>query len=324
MLMLELLAAPSGVADAAQGADGEQVLVGRSVLAPFDMLAADGAAAAVLAAGQHKLVFDSSSCLGSLGVSSCWAPSNGCSVGMLAAGGGAAAGDLLLPLNWRAMLGDTAIRAVPDPSVQLELQPCGKAPQLPGTAAAAAAGATASSSVSAPARASTVQAACAHVSTVAHTTHVSCVEPASSAAGAAATAVEQGVFADTSQGLAKSLGRESPTARSLQVTAHHLEEAANIPVQVRHTAPVVHPHRCSRTCPAHYLLSNLAACRHHPPHSAVGVGTQKAALTAGWMLRHDSSCSSWRTPCSNSWTCWQTQWQSCARYVHTYVCPASG
>lgn len=268
VLMLELLAAPSGVAaDAAQGGEGAQVLVGRSVLAPFDVVAADGVAAVVLAAGQHKLVFDSSS----LGVRSCWAPSSGCSIGMLAA----AAGDLLLPLNWHAMLGDTAVRAVPDPSVQLELQPCGRAPQLPGgtAAAAAAAGATASSSVSAPARGSTVQAACAHVSTAAHAAQVSCVEPASPAADAAATAVGQGVFADTSQGLVKSLGRESPAARSVQMAAHHLEEAANIPVQVRHTAPVVRPHCCSCTRPAHDTPVK-PCCLQTPSATQCGGGEQ--------------------------------------------------
>lgn len=245
-LVLEFLAAPTlagaaaaGLVESAAAVDIGALLVGRTVLAPFEAVAADGSAAA-LAAGKHKLAFDSTSCLGSLCSRSCWAP-KGCSISMLAASSTAEAGDLLLPLNWRTMLGDTARRTVPDPSVQLELQPAGRVPRLPGIATAAAAAATGSGSIP-PAFASTVQAnaTCTRVSTTVHTMANTPAETTPAVAGpAAAAAVVQAPTRDSSPPvptrqppMSKTLGQESPAAKSLKLAAQHLEEAANIPVQV--------------------------------------------------------------------------------------------
>jgi hypothetical protein len=207
------------------------VLVGRSVLAPFDEVMSGSAA--VLAAGKHKLAFDSTSSMGSMCSSSCWAP-KGCSTGMLA-GSTTEPGDLLLPLNWRAMLGDTAIRAVPDPTIQLELQRGFGRPRLPEAAAALAGN---SSSTTTPACAGPLQATCMCVSTAApgavpvnNTLHISpaaappvVVPPLTHSPGSPEPTWQPP--------LAKSSSHESPAARSLKLAAQHLQEAANIPVQV--------------------------------------------------------------------------------------------
>lgn len=84
------------------------VLVGRAVVSPFQSISADGEAA-VLSEGVHKLIVKCSS----IAVSSktCDSPLN--------LPGGVTHG--MLPVNWRALLSDTAVRSVPDPALQFEL-----------------------------------------------------------------------------------------------------------------------------------------------------------------------------------------------------------
>jgi len=229
VLVLELLASPTA---AAAGADDStttpgEVLVGRTVLAPFAEVAADGSSA-VLDEGRHSLSFDSSSCLGNFGSSSsCWAL-KGCSLGMLAAASSAV--DLLLPLNWRALLGDTAARAVPDATLELDLQPCSSPPQLPAQLAAVAARAP-SSCPGSMQLSSAVPEAVQHTasSSMQHATefHPAAVPPVRPPLPAVQDAVALGSAVPAHQ---------PPAATSLVLAAQHLEEAANIPVQVRRCA----------------------------------------------------------------------------------------
>jgi hypothetical protein len=233
VLVLDMLAAPTAAASTA-GADGAAsagtVLVGRAVLAPFVDVTVDGHTA-VLAEGRHKLCFDSSSCMGAFSSSSCLAP-QGCSTSMLASGSASeASGDLLLPLNWRAMLADTATRSVPDPTVQLDLQQCTRAQaQLPEAASkTATASALAAITTAAPALGATAVVPVSNQQAPA-------VLPALSPP--AEVAVRAGPAALLPSGLPEVENEtypevyDSPAARSLKLAAQHLEQAANIPVQV--------------------------------------------------------------------------------------------
>lgn len=156
---------------------------------------------------------------------------------MLAASSTAEPGDLLLPLNWRAMLGDTATRTVPDPTVQLELQQGSRISRHPVAAAAVAGN---SSSTIAPACAGPAQATCTRVSTVAPSaalvSNTGPVAPAAAPAVVVPPVMRSPGSPEPAREspLVKSSGHESPAARSLKLAAQHLEEAANIPVQVGH------------------------------------------------------------------------------------------
>lgn len=103
-----------------QGQDASlgPVLVGRAVMSPFAQISADGNMD-VLSKGLRKLSF---SC-DSISIANSTA---GCPLSLL---GGMTRG--LLPANWRALLGDTATRSIPDPEVQLELVAAGTTSQLP-------------------------------------------------------------------------------------------------------------------------------------------------------------------------------------------------
>lgn len=251
VLVLEMLAAPTAAADAAD-ADGAAaavgtVLVGRSVLAPFTAISADGGVAA-LAEGRHRLCFDSSSCMGSFNSSSCWAP-KGCSTSMLASSSGAGeAGDLLLPLNWRAMLADTATRSVPDPAVQLDLQPCSRmGAEQPETAAKLAAAATAAAPVAAAAAASVAATSGKKASAVVVHAAAQTALPAAHSPAVSVEVVRPAAPPVAPAPVAEQVHQpvpevyESPAARSLKLAAQHLEQAANIPVQVCTRCPGCQP-----------------------------------------------------------------------------------
>lgn len=235
VLVLEMLAAPTAASSAA-GADSTAsagtVLVGRAVLAPFTDIAVDGHSA-VLAEGRHKLCFDSSSCMGPFSSSSCWAP-QGCSTSMLASGSaGEASGDLLLPLKWRAMLADTAARSVPDPTVQLDLQQCTRAQaQLPEAASKSAAASALAAVVTARAAPAPGAPAVVPVSDQQAAAVLSALSPPAEVAVKAGPAA---LLPSRSPEVEKETAPEasdSPAARSLKLAAQHLEQAANIPVQV--------------------------------------------------------------------------------------------
>lgn len=239
MLVFELLAEP--IATAAAGAEGSAassvgaVLVGRSLLAPFTAVAGDGSSA-VLAEGRHKLLFDSTSCVGSFSSSSCWA-AKGCSTSMLAGGSTDGSSDLLLPLNWRAMLRDTATQSVPDPALQFKLHHSDRTPQAPEVVVAASPAAAApypqGTLAMGPADTAvqpgagpqlTIEAAAASSAHVVY-------QPA--AAAPAAAAVSPATQADSvTAAMATVHIQESPAARPLKLAAQHLEEAASIPVLV--------------------------------------------------------------------------------------------
>lgn len=232
VLVLELLASPTaaGADDSTTAPVVEEVLVGRTVLAPFAEVAADGSSA-VLDEGRHSLCFDSSSCLGNSGSSSsCWAL-KGCSLGMLAAGSSAV--DLLLPLNWRALLGDTAARAVPDATLDLDLQPCSSPPQLPVQLVAVAAAAPSICPGG-------MQPSSAAAEAVQHTAsssmhHATGPHPAAAPPGTPAPPAVQDAVTATRLGSAVA-AQQPPAATSLVLAAQHLEAAASIPVQVRRIA----------------------------------------------------------------------------------------
>lgn len=246
MLVFELLAEPTAAAaaaaqgSAAAAASVGAVLVGRSLLAPYTDVAADGSSA-VLAEGRHKLLFDSTSCVGSLSSSSCWS-SKGCSTSMLAGGSADGSRDLLLPLNWRAMLRDTAIRSVPDPALQLELHHSDRTPQVPealvatSSAAAAAAIYTQGTVAMGPADTTVLPGAGPHLSmeaaaaAAAPSVHV--VYPPAAAVPAAHAVLPAVQVDSATAAMAAVRIQKSPAARSLKLAAQHLEEAASIPVLV--------------------------------------------------------------------------------------------
>lgn len=93
------------------------VLVGRTALSPFKSISADGDST-VLSEGLHTLSFGCSSSTAS-------SSSSGSPLSLI---GGVTQG--MLPVNWRALLGDTAVKAVPDPALEFELNPAGRAGQL--------------------------------------------------------------------------------------------------------------------------------------------------------------------------------------------------
>jgi hypothetical protein len=242
MLVFELLAEPTATAaDAAEGSAAASVgtvLVGRSLLAPFTDVAGDGSTV-VLAEGRHTLLFDSTSCVGSLSSSSCWA-TKGCRTSMLAGGSAEVSSDLLLPLNWRAMLRDTATLSVPDPALQLELHHSDTTPQVAEAVVAASPAATAQYPHSTVVKGSadttvlpgaglqpSMEAAAAAAAPLVHVVH----QPAAASPSAAAVPPVPQAGSVTAA-MAVVHIQESPAARSLKLAAQHLEEAASIPVLV--------------------------------------------------------------------------------------------
>lgn len=247
MLVLELLAIPSPAActseddGVAASPPSTAVLVGRSVLAPFAEVATDGSLAR-LAEGRHAIAFDSCSCLGACSPSH---SSSGSSCGLAALAASPcshlAADDLLLlpPLNWRAMLSDTAARTVPDATVTFELRQGGSTQQPPMVFAREAAPAPAptaasSSAVTSCATGREVDVSLRTGSTQQEQPASSLLEPPLPAAEAMATSVLAPLQQDLAAASLQLQGlHETPAARSLQQAARHLEEAANIPVEVR-------------------------------------------------------------------------------------------
>jgi hypothetical protein len=165
------------------------VLVGRAALLPFDEVSPDGASA-VLAAGLQKFALNSSSSSGSSGYC--------CPVNLL---GGVTEG--MMQVNWRALLRDTAVRAVPDPAVQLELL------GSPLDAATAADAATAIEAASLPQQQQVP---------VLEQHAVGSIQPPPEAAPATAVVAAP--------------RRESAAVRHLKQACKQLQEAASIPVEV--------------------------------------------------------------------------------------------
>jgi hypothetical protein len=163
------------------------VLVGRAALLPFDEVSPDGTSA-VLAAGLQECALNSSSS----------SSSGSCPVNLL---GGITEG--MMQVNWRALLRDTAVRAVPDPAVQLELL------GSPVDAAIAADAATAIEAASLPQQQQVP---------VLEQHAVGSIQPPPEAAPAYAVVAAP--------------RRESAAVRHLKQACKQLQEAASIPVEV--------------------------------------------------------------------------------------------
>eukprot|EP00775_Hariotina_reticulata_P006048 gene6048-6286_t len=220
VLVAELLAAPVSTAVDAQGAlvvtqAAPAVLVGRAVLSPFEQVAADGTSA-TLAAGMHRRPLNSNICSGCSTCSGC------CPVGLL---GCASVG--MLPLNWRALLGDVAYRALPDPQLQLQLLPSGRAPVKPQMAASICAAVPASLAGPSASNAGVAVAA-------AGSSALTVVSAARQPAAEAAVTLLREVH-------------DTPAAKSLKLAAKHLQEAASIPVRERTAAGSVPPGPSAKT-----------------------------------------------------------------------------